>query len=198
MSRPPGRSALEQRIAPARRPAPLAARSPSWLEPARARARLPRPLAARRRLRDARPLRRLPPDGADLRAPRRRADGAPGRAPAAPDGAHARRLRGDRSRRSTPGCTRSRSAAGRRARGGRRRAPRRASGRALERRRADRRRAARLRGGRRAAASRSAALNRAGLGPFRARALRRRSCGAPGCAAMGEVRRAASASTRRT
>ena len=58
-----------------------------------AAARLSRRLAARRRVRHARPLRRPALDGADVRAARRRGDGALGRA-AARAGRDPRRLRG--------------------------------------------------------------------------------------------------------
>ena len=71
--------------------------------------RLPRRVAARRRVRAARPLRRPALDGADVRAARRRRDGALGRA-AARGRARGPTTTRRRWRRSTSFCTSSRSA----------------------------------------------------------------------------------------
>ena len=82
-SEPAGFLGLEQRFAP-HDAGPLARR---LAEPGAAAVRLPGHLAARRRLRLPRPLRRRPRHGADVRAARRRHDGALRRPAARSDGA---------------------------------------------------------------------------------------------------------------
>ena len=77
---PPGFLGLEQRDRAGARPARSPQRLAERAAPARVARRLPRHLAARRRLRDPRPLRRPARHRPDLRAPRRRRDGALGRA----------------------------------------------------------------------------------------------------------------------
>ena len=72
-----------------RRPARSPRGSPSAPRPPALHVRLPRHVAARRRLRDPRPLLRPPRDGADLRAPRRRRDGALASSTCPSDGATA-------------------------------------------------------------------------------------------------------------